>query len=176
MCCDCKSLVLHNTKACALPKHQGIEWLHTEKGLSLFILKDHCDQHGVTHPINTIPDHPTQIAEDLNKHIEYIKYVDGQLTICNTRALGGDGVGDITTETDITAAPCQAVKSAAGNLKFKARFACRRTHNKQILVQPCGVIYAQVTFFGAEAVSNVLVRLFLEYLVPKFIKGSASYL
>jgi hypothetical protein len=56
--------------------------------------------------------------------------------------------------------PCDS-KSEHGNTKIKALFHRRRTHNEQTLVQPCGVIFARATFYGAEAVSNVLVCLFM---------------
>ena len=76
-----------------------------------------------------------------------------------------DGSIKIFTETDpgTTAGgindeePCPAVKSELGNRKLKAQFGRRRTHSEQLLVRPCGVIVARATFFGAEAVSNVLV-------------------
>ncbi|KAI0039532.1 hypothetical protein FA95DRAFT_1585268 [Auriscalpium vulgare] len=61
-----------------------------------------------------------------------------------------------TARTD---APCPS-KSATGNVKRKAQFGRRRTHNEQIIVRPCGVVVARATFYGAEAVSNVL--LFVE--------------
>jgi hypothetical protein len=50
-------------------------------------------------------------------------------------------------------------KPETGNQKIKAQFGCRRTHNEQVIVQPCGIICSRATFFGAEAVSNVLVSL-----------------
>ncbi|EPQ49828.1 hypothetical protein GLOTRDRAFT_51546, partial [Gloeophyllum trabeum ATCC 11539] len=46
-------------------------------------------------------------------------------------------------------------KSPAGNIKVRARFGRRRTHNEQLFVRPCGVILSRATLFGAEAVSSV---------------------
>jgi len=43
--------------------------------------------------------------------------------------------------------------------KFRAQFGRKRTHNEQIIVAPCGMIHARETFFGAEAVSSVVVSL-----------------
>ena len=42
--------------------------------------------------------------------------------------------------------------------KIRAQFGRKRTHNEQIMVAPCGMIIARATFFGAEAVSTVVVR------------------
>ena len=41
--------------------------------------------------------------------------------------------------------------------KVRAQFGRKRTHNEQIIVAPCGMIMARETFFGAEAVSSVVV-------------------
>ncbi|KAL0564244.1 hypothetical protein V5O48_017808 [Marasmius crinis-equi] len=46
-------------------------------------------------------------------------------------------------------------KSDDGNVKVKARFGRRRTHNEQLVVCTCGVIAARATMFGAEAISGV---------------------
>jgi hypothetical protein len=43
--------------------------------------------------------------------------------------------------------------------KIRAQFGRRRTHNEQIIVAPCGMILARETFFGAEGVASVIVRL-----------------
>jgi hypothetical protein len=59
--------------------------------------------------------------------------------------------------------PCEATKSDTGNRKFKALFGGSRTHNEQILVRPCGVIVSRATFYNAEAVSNVLVRILYQF-------------
>lgn len=59
--------------------------------------------------------------------------------------------------------PCPS-KAATGNRVLKAQFGRRRTHNEQTLVRPCGIIYARATMFGAEAVSNFLVKLHLCFL------------
>jgi hypothetical protein len=42
--------------------------------------------------------------------------------------------------------------------KLRAQFGRKRTHNEQIIVAPCGIILARETFYGAEAVSTVVVR------------------
>ncbi|KAF8158569.1 hypothetical protein B0H34DRAFT_656485 [Crassisporium funariophilum] len=39
--------------------------------------------------------------------------------------------------------------------KGKAYFGRRQTHNKQLMVRPCGVILLRATFFGSESVSSV---------------------
>ncbi|KAF9543544.1 hypothetical protein CPC08DRAFT_770213 [Agrocybe pediades] len=46
-------------------------------------------------------------------------------------------------------------KSAQGNVKAKAYFGRRWTHNEQILMRPCGIIILRATFYGSEAISSV---------------------
>ena len=41
--------------------------------------------------------------------------------------------------------------------KICAQFGRQRTHNEQVIVAPCGMIIARETFYGAEAVSTVVV-------------------
>ena len=72
--------------------------------------------------------------------------------------------GSVGTADDFV--PCDT-KSVTGNRKVKAQFGRRRTHNEQLLVRPCGVIFARATFFGAEAVSNVLVSLVRYFLLTQ---------
>lgn len=50
-------------------------------------------------------------------------------------------------------------KSDLGNVKVKARFGRRRTHNEQLVVGCCGIIVGRATMFGAEAISGVKVSL-----------------
>ena len=40
---------------------------------------------------------------------------------------------------------------------IRAQFGCKRTHNEQIIVVPCGMITARETFYGAEGVGSVIV-------------------
>lgn len=62
------------------------------------------------------------------------------------------------------ASPCPAIKSEIGNKKFKAQFARHKTHNEQTVLFTCGVFAACRTFFGAEAISNVLVCKYLHFV------------
>ncbi|KAI0324412.1 hypothetical protein GY45DRAFT_1262886 [Cubamyces sp. BRFM 1775] len=54
------------------------------------------------------------------------------------------GDGPCTEKPDVT------------NRSMKAVFTRRRTHNEQIILRPCGIILKRATFYGSEAVSQVL--------------------
>ena len=62
--------------------------------------------------------------------------------------------GTIGVAEDTAAAEPCLLKPLTGNQVLKAQFSHQRTHNKQTLVRPCGVIYAHATMFGTEAVLN----------------------
>ncbi|KAI0309415.1 hypothetical protein OF83DRAFT_1072073 [Amylostereum chailletii] len=55
-------------------------------------------------------------------------------------------------------------KAAAGNVKLRARFGRRRTHNEQLCVATCGVMLGRATFFGSEVINGA--REFLHGLFP----------
>lgn len=49
-------------------------------------------------------------------------------------------------------------KPGEGNRKLRAYFGCRRTHNEQIIMRPCGMITSRAPLHGSEAVSAVHVK------------------
>ncbi|KIO03571.1 hypothetical protein M404DRAFT_144986, partial [Pisolithus tinctorius Marx 270] len=60
----------------------------------------------------------------------------------------GEDVGEESIECD--------GKSDKGNAYcLKARFGTQCTHNEQLIMRPCGIILAQATFYGSEAISAV---------------------
>ncbi|KAJ8090241.1 hypothetical protein PM082_018837 [Marasmius tenuissimus] len=60
----------------------------------------------------------------------------------------GDGDGEIAGKDD--------------GIKLRAQFSRRRTHNKQLIIAPCGIILARQTFYHSEAFS----------LVARFVKST----
>ncbi|KAH8797228.1 hypothetical protein DL96DRAFT_1825368 [Flagelloscypha sp. PMI_526] len=62
-----------------------------------------------------------------------------------------DALDPEATSDDVEECP---EKPEDGNVKIKARFGRRRTHNEQIMVRPCGIIVARKTFFGAESLTE----------------------
>jgi hypothetical protein len=63
-----------------------------------------------------------------------------------------DGEGRILPEDDTPAG-----SSKTPTKRLRAQFGRARTHTEQIIVAPCGMILARETFYGAEAVSSVVV-------------------
>ena len=48
-------------------------------------------------------------------------------------------------------------KPDGGNRRLRARFGRRQTHNKQLIVRPCGMIIARATFYGSETFPQTVV-------------------
>jgi len=170
----CNLPIIAGTKTCGTPEHCRMEKLNKDRGGASFALKERLIRHRVAHPNDSMgidsPDAVVQLS--LDENIEWFE-IDPEKGVRVYAAANQGSVGLADTNDDTNSAedlpwqetipvtndpriPCPS-KSAGGNKKFKAQFGRRRTHNEQILVRPCGVIVARATFFGAEAVSNVLV-------------------
>ncbi|EKM50854.1 uncharacterized protein PHACADRAFT_165508 [Phanerochaete carnosa HHB-10118-sp] len=65
---------------------------------------------------------------------------------------------------------------AAGNtIPATTQFGQKRTHNKQIIVAPCGVIIARTTFFGAKGVRSVAEFIKQTYRSVPFVPDHVFY-
>lgn len=160
---DCNEPVQEQTggsrsKACSKAEHQKMERLNFEKGKAAFALTERIQKRGASYSTNVSYVTPHQSMteeveeEDLEEDNTWFEADnDGNIKIF-TKPDPGTTAGGIDDKE-----PCLAAKSELGNRKLKAHFGRRRTHSEQLLVRPCGVIVARATFFGAEAVSNVLV-------------------
>jgi hypothetical protein len=138
-----------------------MERLHLDRGQAAFTLTQRLQRQRVNHPDDflSLPN----AATDIEEIVEWFE-VDREAGVGMFNAPNPGSVG-VTGENEARSTlpgdeagivPCDS-KAPTGNRKIKALFGRRRTHNEQTLVRPCGVIVARATFFGAEAVSNVLV-------------------
>ena len=144
-----------------------MERLKFQKGKAAFTLRDRLARHRVTHPNNAlgattaVNGDDNDIQNDVDDHDHWFDTAkNGAIQIHTVNNPGSVGVQDLETMAppdDTNFIPCEATKSEMGNVKLRSLYSRRRTHNEQTLVRPCGVIFARATFFGAEAVSNVLV-------------------
>ena len=144
-----------------------MERLKFQKGKAAFTLRDRLACHRVTHPKNAlgatmaVNGDDNDIQNDVDDHDHWFDTAkNGAIQIHIVNNPGSVGVQDLETmvpPNDTNFIPCKATKSETRNIKLRSLYSRQRTHNEQTLVRPCGVIFAQATFFGAEAVSNVLV-------------------
>ncbi|KAF7331311.1 hypothetical protein MKEN_00008300 [Mycena kentingensis (nom. inval.)] len=71
-------------------------------------------------------------------------------------AFAAEMTAEDVEEMEIPDLSCPATKNPNGNRCIRALFGRRKTHNKQIIVRPCGVIVARATFFGSETVPQTV--------------------
>jgi CxC6 like cysteine cluster associated with KDZ transposases len=152
---DCNLPVVVGSKTCVTPLHRKMEKINTERGKAAFTLKERYQHARVSHPNDSTASTGT-LPDDLEENVGWFEVEGEDVHMFIAPNQGSVGVGDADSEAVL---PCESSKSALGNRKIKAQFGRRRTHNEQTLVRPCGIIFARATFFGAEAVSNVLVSL-----------------
>ena len=142
---NCLNPVILGRKSCALADHQCIENIHNQHGQSWFQLKERYEQSQLAHPNDAIGEQITSISEIIND--------DHEQVFETTR----DGPVPLTANL------------AAQNLnpQIHAQFGHHRTHNEQLSVVPCGMIIAWETFYHAEALYSVIVRIFFFPLLVK---------
>jgi len=126
-------------KTCKRADHEKVEVVHNDRGQARFQLQERLRRARVTHPNDALGVEAAD-ARDL---------VDGE-----------DVVEAFDLVPDGRALPAEESRCP----KIRTQFGCRHTHNEQIIVAPCGMIIARETFYGAEAVSTVVVSCFLYYL------------
>ena len=137
----CSSPVVPDSKTCSNEDHQKVEKTHIERGQSRFQLQERLSRARIAHPNDSLGEAVMTIDElaDVDEEDEAFELPTGQTTA--SQAAHTSGSVD------------------ASKKKFRAQFGRKRTHNEQIIVAPCGMIHARETFFGAEAVSSVVVSL-----------------
>jgi hypothetical protein len=123
-------------------------------------LKDWLEWQRVAHPNDLV-------AEDVNlTELEDVDAAEEVFLLDNDRQIvpdpGDVSIGNHETEDIGNISHNEGVHAdsdASGKKKLQAQFGRKRTHNEQIMVAPCGMILSRATFFGAEAVSTVVVCL-----------------
>ncbi|KAJ6456275.1 hypothetical protein C8R47DRAFT_996346 [Mycena vitilis] len=168
---DCNSPIVAGTKACPLPAHQEMERLNTARGKAAFTLKHRLQRQKIRNALASAPSDAPPIDdagpdEDDDDNVEeMVEEWFGIEDDGSVRRYEGKNLWSVGVSDEDIPDPCDP-KSEHGNRKIKALFHRRRTHNEQTLIRPCGVIFARATFFGAEAVSNVLLFVKNAFSVP----------
>ena len=145
-------LVRTTMKTCDDPMHQEMEWLNKEQSKANFQLSQKLMRHNVSHLNDAMAKKHLIDLVDLEDTKEWFEVEDGR--VCMFTINNPGATGELDASVSVVACP---LKPNSGNKKIKAQFGCQRTHNEQVIVWPCGMLCSHVTFFGAEAVSNVLV-------------------
>jgi len=135
------------TRVCDDPEHQKIEQVRTQKGQARFVLKERLLRQRVSHPEDVV-------AKDVGlDKLEDVEDIDEVFTVNSA----GHVVPDRLDAAGNVISDGGEHTGAKPPKKVRAQFGRKRSHNEQIFVAPCGDIIARETFFGAEAVSSIVV-------------------
>ena len=142
----CSEKVAPNKQTCLITEHQAVEKVHNERGQARFQLQEHLKRARVAPLSDSIGETVNDVSELADVES------DEEFELANGKVL-----------------PSQASHTSSdptGKRKNRlcAQFGQKRTHNEQVIVAPCGMIIARETFFGAEAVSSVVVCFFFELI------------
>lgn len=143
----CSNPAVPGRKSCGHVDHQRIKDVHNERGQSRFQLKERYERSQLAHPNDAIGEQVTSISEIIDDDEE------------EEFEPGREGPVPVTPN------------STASKPRICAQFGRRRTHNEQLFVAPCGIIVARETFYHAEALYSVIVRIY-QIFSFKFLFGS----
>lgn len=129
----CSELARPSHKTCKHPDHEKVEGVHNDRGQARFQLQERLRRARVAHPNDAL-------GADI---VDASDLVDGE-----------DVVEAFDVARDGRALPAE---DPTRRPKIRAQFGRRRTHNEQLIVAPCGMIIARESFYGAEAVTTVVV-------------------
>lgn len=141
----CNLPVVPGRCTCSTPDHKHVEGTYELHGQSRFQLQERLAHARVAHPNDTI----SQDVEISTLHLPDAEE-EYELNEMGTLALPVVDDGDLTPAVNVG-------HGQPTRRRLKAMFGCRRTHNEQLMVAPCGMIIARQTFFGAEGVASVVV-------------------
>jgi hypothetical protein len=124
--------------------------VRTQKGQARFVLKERLSRQRVSHPEDAV-------AQDIA--VDELVDADDVIEEFTVESTGRvvSGPDQLDVEGNIVPDNAEHCEGAKPSKKVRAQFGRKRSHNEQIFVAPCGDIIARETFFGAEAVSSVVV-------------------
>ncbi|EJF65881.1 hypothetical protein DICSQDRAFT_143244 [Dichomitus squalens LYAD-421 SS1] len=106
-----------------------------------------------SHGFQTCPDPAHRELEDPSRR-SALFVLRRRLERLHMSSVEDDGVGTSAELTEVDVDGECPSKSDEGNIKPRARFGRRRTHNEQLIVATCGIILARATMFGSEGVDG----------------------
>ena len=155
---------------CADLVHQEVECVKKVCGEGRFQLKDQLQRQRVAHPNDSVAQDidVTELEDVDDAQEEFSVDSEGRVILDsgdNSTGLNGDDVhATPNNDNDNRMPPVEpydpvetGIVNGARPKKIRAQFGRKHTHNEQIMVTPCGMILTRSTFFGAEAISTVVI-------------------
>ncbi|KAG8850470.1 hypothetical protein FRB91_009052 [Serendipita sp. 411] len=164
-CCivGCTKLAAPDFRTCSTPAHRQMETFRYERGKAMFQLK------------NRLPEQRRKVAERMKKQTEgqamgnsdndddddFEMSESGAIQVVNGREVDTHGRDEELNRRGVhrqQARSCKG-KSSRGNVKVRAKFGRKWTHNEEVVVASCGCIIGRITMYGSEAPNGVRVSI-----------------
>ncbi|TFY58442.1 hypothetical protein EVJ58_g6411 [Rhodofomes roseus] len=158
---SCSAPVEDGFTTCTIAAHRALEAFKRLENKAMFQLKHRLDRIRTSQPSSgTSLSTTSSTLQQLELEAQA-----ALLPSLDDPPVGSDELEDDQLEAEImdAAAECEG-KSSDGNVRIRAQFGRRRTHNEELCVASCGIILGRATFYGSEAVNGVL--LFWRQLFP----------
>lgn len=168
--CDCPVIrdgqVTH--KACDDPTHQRMERVNLES-IKCGKSKGQCERLSKLDDMlaNRLPSSLSGLTA-VQDHEEWYEHNEhnGAVRVVRPAKTTSTGISNLHVPPASQDIPAQSeCTSKTSPKKIKAVFQRQRTNNEQLIVRPCGIINGRGTMYNHEAVSNVLVRDNVFYLL-----------
>jgi hypothetical protein len=161
----CDAEVVEGMMTCIDAVHQEVERVKMARGEGRFQLKDRLARQRVAHPNDSVAaDVNLTELEDIDAAEEQFSLdddgrvmPDSGYTSFENQEVEGRGNTSHNGSDTMEGVEVEAGQEVPEPKKLRAQFGRKCTHNEQIMVAPCGTILSRATFFGAEAVSTVIV-------------------
>jgi hypothetical protein len=174
----CNADAVDGCMTCADSVHREVERVKKVRGEGRFQLKDRLQRQRVAHPNDSVAQDidVTELEDVDDAQEEFSVDSEGRVILDSGDNFTGPNGDDVhaepnddnndqmppvepydPVETGIELMEDGGLVNGARPKKIRAQFGRKHTHNEQIMVAPCGMILARSTFFGAEAVSTVVV-------------------
>ena len=127
---DCVCEVNGRHQTCTISEHRALETRGVESHMAMFQLRHRLERLKIYHS----PDEVVAVGNDASS-----SFVLGEM---------------VEVESD-----AHPSKPDTGNIKIRAHFGRRRTHNEELCVATCDVILGQATMYGSEGPNGVCVRI-----------------
>ncbi|THH18979.1 hypothetical protein EUX98_g8864 [Antrodiella citrinella] len=169
---DCSEPVVDGSLACCDPQHQEMERVSKERGQAFFQLqnrlkaaralkssmtREEASEAALLDELETIIEEVTAAApvQVLDEHQGTTQPPNPPKKSSKSTKTSKSTKSTKATKKKTSKKTTSEKPPTEGGRRMKAQFGRKRTHNEQVIVAPCGMIIARVTFFGAEGLNSV---------------------
>src|SRR6267154_3487036 len=159
----CSELVEQGFRTCSSDDHWKLELHYYEHGKAMFQLKTRLEHLKLSQTHDSLPTPPLVGQPRLIVQNETMAMVtdlqpdaEVESDAIDDPPLEGSGDTDDAVLLDANGELCDG-KPDMDNRKLRAQFGHKQSHNEELCVASCGILYGRQRFFGSEAPNGVRV-------------------